>query len=86
MADNTALPQSWIKDFPLGFDETGSPLVPTNPALALARLAKRQADPGYIESLTNPKHPLFQLRTEERRGLQVSASRAASALPKTPQV
>ena len=54
----------------------GSPRVPTNPAIALARLAEREADPGYADSLLNPKHPLHKLRVQERQGLHIIAARA----------
>ncbi|MDG4890919.1 hypothetical protein [Mesorhizobium sp. WSM4887] len=84
MAD---LPQNWTQDFPIGFDPVdGSPLVPTNPEMAKARLAEREAQPDYLDSLQNFHHPLHKLRMQERRGLLQIAAGATGALPATPKV
>lgn len=54
----------------------GSPLVPTNPAVAKSRLAELDADPNVVEALMNPRHPMHSLRSQERKGLFIVASRA----------
>ncbi len=64
----------------------GSPLLPSSPEIARSRLATLQADPGYIDAVTNPQNPAHKLRMAERAGLLQIASRAQGALPATPKV
>lgn len=88
MTDITApLSTELLKEhFPLGLANDGSPIVPTNPELAKARLAVLHSDNRVVDQLLNPKDVLHQLRTAEVRGLQIIAAGAPGAVPATPKV
>jgi hypothetical protein len=83
MTDITAT--DWAKP-EVVISSDGSPLLPTSPEIAKSRLAALHADPGYVDAVTNPKHPAHQLRTAERAGLLRIAAGASGALPPTPKV
>lgn len=73
-----SISESLLKEFPLGFanDGTGDPLVPLDPHIAKARLAERELQPGYTDALLNVRHPLHDLYTRERRGLEQAMAMA----------
>ncbi|MER8854428.1 hypothetical protein NKI51_11655 [Mesorhizobium australicum] len=58
--------------------DNGEIMVPTSPEVARLRLAELEADPAYVDVLLNPRHPLHSARLEERKGLAIVASGAAT--------
>jgi hypothetical protein len=52
-----------------------------SPDVARLRLAELEADPAYVASLLDLKHPLHRVRTIERQGLEKIAATAKSNVP-----
>ena len=61
----------------------GSPMVPTNPAVARSRLSELEADKSVVDALLDPLDPMHELRTLERRGLLAVSFGGPAPTPKT---
>jgi hypothetical protein len=68
-------PLSYVTDTRLEFGDDGTPLVPTDPKFAAARLRALDADPTVQDALLDVSHPQHADRMSERRALLLVAHR-----------